>query len=162
MSTPGLFTRAFRRLAEFRRARRQRGLPRSRVANAGDEPSETFEAAQDAYPRRRLPELWAERSGYDIRQSYYSRLPGAGPHGGDRGPQYRLSPGDEDAPAFIQPRMAGSTEMCETATVNWPGPGAGAGSLVSSQSVARGSPDGRAASRTWWLVSDIWRLLEAR
>src|ERR1700759_423458 len=48
--------------------------------------------------------------------------------------------------------MAGSTEMCETATVNWPGPGAGTSSSVSDQSVARGSPLGRAASRTWWFV----------
>ena len=50
--------------------------------------------------------------------------------------------------------MAGSMDRCETFTVNCPGPGSGTGSLVSSQSVARGSPDGRAASRTWWLVGN--------
>src|ERR1700724_1423930 len=54
--------------------------------------------------------------------------------------------------------MAGSMDRCETFTVNCPGPGSSTGSLVSSQSVARGSPDGRAASRTWWLVGVIARL----
>src|SRR6266566_5006347 len=63
--------------------------------------------------------------------------------------------------------MAGSMDRCETCTVTCPGPGSGAGSLVSSQSVARGSPDGRAASLTWWLVGtplveDMRRLLKAR
>src|SRR5216683_2225185 len=48
--------------------------------------------------------------------------------------------------------MAGSMDRCETATTNCPGPGSGTGSVVSDQSVARGSPDGRAASRTWWLI----------
>ena len=67
-----------------------------------------------------------------------------------------------DRPSFIQPRMAGSREMCETATVNWPGPGAGTSSSVCDQSVSRGSPLGRAASRTWWLICDMRRLLEMR
>src|SRR5438128_8353621 len=48
--------------------------------------------------------------------------------------------------------MAGSMDTCETATTNCPGPGSGTASVVSDQSVARGSPDGRAASRTWWLI----------
>ena len=50
--------------------------------------------------------------------------------------------------------MAGSMDRCEIATANCPGPGSGTASLVNSQSVARGSPDGRAASRTWRLIRD--------
>ena len=68
--------------------------------------------------------------------------------------------GTYEAPAFIQPRMAGSTDRCETATTNCPSAGSGTSSAVSDQSVLRGSPDGRAASRTWWLVSGMRRLLE--
>src|SRR5450432_1856861 len=50
-------------------------------------------------------------------------------------------------------------DRCETATTNSPGPGAGTGEVVISQSDACGSPDGRAASRTWWLIAFIVRLL---
>ena len=50
--------------------------------------------------------------------------------------------------------MAGSMDRCETSTMNCPSAGSGTSSVVSDQSVARGSPDGRAASRTWWLVRD--------
>ena len=58
--------------------------------------------------------------------------------------------------------MAGSTDRCETATTNCPSAGSGTSSVVSDQSVARGSPDGRAASRTWWLVSGMRWLLGVR
>src|SRR5215831_4972156 len=48
--------------------------------------------------------------------------------------------------------MAGSMDRCEISTTNSPGTGAGTASLVNSQSPGRGSPDGRAARRTWRLV----------
>src|SRR5580765_942655 len=70
--------------------------------------------------------------------------------------------GTYEAPAFIQPRMAGSTDRCETATTNCPSAGSGTSSVVSDQSVARGSPEGRAARRTWRLVSGMRRLLRLR
>src|ERR1700756_5203913 len=51
--------------------------------------------------------------------------------------------------------MAGSTDRCETVTTSCPSAGSGTSSVVSDQSVARGSPEGRAARRIWWLVSDM-------
>ena len=47
----------------------------------------------------------------------------------------------------IQRRIAGSTDTYSTATTNSPGSGTGTGTVVSSQSDAFGSPDGRAARR---------------
>src|ERR1039457_7146924 len=66
--------------------------------------------------------------------------------------------GMEEAPAFIHPLIAGSIDRCEIATTNCPGPAAGTGSLVTPQSEALGSPDGRAASRTWRLIEVTVRL----
>src|SRR5579859_1187610 len=49
--------------------------------------------------------------------------------------------------------MAGSIDRWVFCTTNWPGPGSGTGSVVSDQSLGFGRPWGRAARRTWWLVS---------
>src|SRR5437588_238828 len=48
--------------------------------------------------------------------------------------------------------MAGSSEMWVTRTRSSPSAGVGTGSSVCAQSLATGSPVGRAASRTWWFV----------
>src|SRR5229473_2511453 len=61
-----------------------------------------------------------------------------------------------DAPAFIQPRIAGSREMCEISATSCPEPGAGTGSSVCSQSDGFGSPDGRAARRTWRFIAVMY------
>src|ERR1700759_554141 len=57
-----------------------------------------------------------------------------------------------DAAAFIQPRIAGSSETCEISTTNSPSPGSATGSSTKSQSDGFGSPEGRAARHTLWFI----------
>src|SRR5688572_20477004 len=60
-----------------------------------------------------------------------------------------------DLPSFIQPRIAGSSEMYCTFTSTSPAPGSATGTLVNSKSVRFGSPTGRAISLNWRLVSVV-------
>ena len=83
------------------------------------------------------------------RHRHARQLPGrrAGTAGQGRRPAPGRSRAQGQVSPAIHPRIAGSTDTCETATTNCAGR-AGTGSLVIVQSEAVGSPDGRAASRT--------------
>src|SRR3954447_26138155 len=60
-----------------------------------------------------------------------------------------------ERPSFIQPRIAGSSDRYSVLTRTSPSPGSRTGSSVWSQSLGLGSPWGRAARRTWWLVASM-------
>ena len=66
-----------------------------------------------------------------------------------------LTGGTYERPSFIQPRMAGSSDSSSVWTSTSPGPGSATGSSVWSHTSAVGSPDGRAARRTWRLVAFV-------
>jgi hypothetical protein len=55
--------------------------------------------------------------------------------------------------SFIQPRMAGSREMCNTSATKWPALALGTGVRLMSQSDATGRPFGLAARHTCMFLS---------
>src|SRR5260221_195897 len=65
-----------------------------------------------------------------------------------------------DLASFIQPRMAGSSEMWLTSTRSSPSAGSCTASSVNFQSLGLGSPMGRAPRRTWRLTrSFTWPIV---
>jgi len=102
----GLFERAVKRLAEMRRVRKQRGLPRSRAAEDTDdyEPRDhaSSEAAESGYhgTRRQLPELWAAQSGYGSQRGPADLQFVGGRYQGGAPSNLILAP--EETPEFIQ------------------------------------------------------------
>ncbi len=59
----------------------------------------------------------------------------------------------ESSLAFIQPRIAGSSEMWLILTCTSPSAGARSGSPMYSKSLRWMAPCGRRARRNWWLVT---------